>query len=112
MTHYANEKEFQIRDTNWLKWRDQIIFIVHDKDTKKDLVVAVDQNGNPECILHRISSAYAIQCCLVEGIVYIVDSTCNLIRLFLSTKPDGKPRVKFSDSYSMQSIDQIKTLQS
>lgn len=54
-TYYSDENRFKIRDTNWMNFGAQVIFIIHDIMIKKDLVVTVDRNvSSSERVLHTL----------------------------------------------------------
>ena len=84
-----------------MKTGGHVIFVVADLLTKKDIIVAVERSGQRETILHTVDSAYVIQCVLVEGIIHLLDSNSNLIRLVLNINRDGKLYVSASDTNSL-----------
>ena len=91
-----------------MKTGGHVIFVVADLLTKKDMLVAVERSGQRETILHTVDSSYVIQCVLVEGIIHLLDSNSNLIRLVLNIDRDGKLYVSASDTNSLQHIEQLK----
>ena len=81
---------------------------MHDIRKRKDLIVAIDVKEPYERLLHTISPSHVLQCCMVDHLLYVLDSNQHMLKLSLTIDSEGWPRVSALEDTTLSHLSILK----